>query len=296
MLKTIRIPKSKNKRFKALKILIISIMLFVMGIAIFFLLDKNKHTLSCSSPESINNFFSGAQGITIKHNPKTYKIPPTLYWKRKDSEPFVAYTGQNISVIFFEDTSLEQVKNVFEIDITSKFIKNNYIKNELNSYSSSYDLSGGKQKINKLAFQYRDNVYIVSYYQVYNMNTLTFTSDITATIECGNIDDPQLNDIYDQLIPVIKNDYELTPTDSILIDKIVNDEYLEILFPSVLRGRGAKVGYLKKDSTWIKIWDYENGSDGFHPLCTVLEQNNTPPGITCYDPFLGEGKSFRKTK
>lgn len=208
-----------------------------------------------------------------------------IQWKRDISEPYISYKGDRLSKIYFKDASLEEVSRFFNGYVASLFIKERFKKNELNSLFVNspnpaspffnYDFySYGFDRYNRLYW-----IKLSKTNSDEDTNLTKGESAVVASLVCGKAE-IKIDFLYDTFlkIPLVQENLTSYYLPTFSIGKVYNEKVVEASSSNYVYGGGVSLYFVKENNDWKQIYKGQQ-----LPSCSLLEGNNSGPGIECID-------------
>lgn len=218
-----------------------------------------------------------------------------LSWNRSPLEPQVIYPAQNSITLKILNKNPDEAKKIIENLIEKKLKNWGYELDHINSYKVEKNLP---EKY-RIAYKNDQIAFLIEYSQEFNFSEQKLDKNTLLHLTCGEIKNPQLDALYNEIIPIVKEVYSsLKKDDVVMIDKNINNLYYEVRIP-FKEGTGGwyPIGIIRKNGKLMAIWQGwhkdPNGVSFSEPLCSDLEKNGAPPGITCVE--LTPVFKYRKT-
>ncbi len=229
----------------------------------------------CESAEYYSKFLQQEFGSSVDINvDKSENWSTTaIQWKRKASEPFIAYPQQVVSVNYVSIDDPKKVNDIYNSLIDKAFIEMGYISDQLNTPVNS----------RKHSYKKGNTLITVNI----GLNTeYAFNHDATTiSLNCGIVDS-KYDELYNELLSspdvqaALKESYGENGLKNMIFSiwAINKNDIVTTNISSLDWVGGHGVWFHKEDGKWKKIFEGQNGLP-----CSVLENLKIEPGDYCFD-------------
>ena len=220
-------------------------------------------------------------GINLKANNSEKWSLTFVYWKRKSTEPFIAYPEQVVSVNGVDNRSPEEINNIYRSSVDNSFTPLGYVNDPLNSFAS---IIPGGDGTKSWQYGYRKGNALVTV--GIGPDQSTSNSNITSVdVGCG-VENSKYDELYTELLlsgdvqAALKKAYGSNGLRNMIyyIVAIHQNDIVETGISSQDWNGGHSLWSHKDNGVWKAIYQGQNVPD-----CSTLESFHIESGVSCWD-------------